>query len=292
MNRSRNEKFRNLLKRPGILIAPGAYDAFTGKIIEKTGFDVVYLPGGGTSYSTLGRPDIGLVTMSEMVAKATYLAEAVSLPIVADADTGYGNALNVIRTVKAYERAGISCIQMEDQIIPKRCGHMAGKILVSAEEMVGKVKAACDARTDQNFCIMARTDARAVEGLQQAIDRAHAYREAGADILFIEAPQSEAEMEQLCGEFRGIPLMANMVEGGKTPIIPADRLQELGYKIVIYPSAATRAVAKTITELMRTIKETGSSKDFLDRMYLFDDINTILDLAAIREHEKQYLPRT
>lgn len=283
------KRLRELINRPEILLAPGAHDALVAKIIAKTGFDAVYMTGAGVSYTTLGKPDIGLLTMSEMAQKAAYIVESADLPVIADGDTGYGNALNVIRTVREYERAGIACIQLEDQVMPKRCGHMAGKTLVPVDEMVGKIKAACDARVDQDFLIMARTDARAVEGLERALERAAQYKEAGADILFIEAPQSVEEMKKLCQEFKGVPLIANMVEGGKTPLYPASELESFGYRIVIYPGAACRVIAKAITELMETIKKTGASKEFLDKMYVFGELNEILDLSAIRKEEGRYL---
>jgi 2,3-dimethylmalate lyase len=285
------KRLRELLNRPEIIMAPGAHDALVAKIIAKTGFDAVYMTGAGVSYTTLGKPDIGLVTMSEMVQKAAYIVEAAELPVIADGDTGFGNALNVIRTVKEYERAGVACIQMEDQVLPKRCGHMAGKTLVSADEMVGKIKAACDARMDSDFLIMARTDARAVEGLDKAIERAHLYREAGADLLFIEAPQSVEEMKKICREFKDVPLLANMVEGGKTPIYPAAELQLFGYKLAIYPGAACRVIAKAVSGLMQTIKNTGSSNEYLDNMYIFDELNEILDLSSIRAREGKYMPK-
>ena len=211
------QTLRALINRKGIIVAPGAHDALVARIIARTGFNALYMTGGGISYTTLGKPDIGLITLSEMVQKAAYICEASELPVIADGDTGYGNALNVMRTVKEYERAGVACVQLEDQVLPKRCGHMSGKALVSKGEMIGKIKAACDTRIDHDFLIMARTDARAVEGLGSALERAHLYREAGADILFIEAPESVDEMKQLCAEFVGVPLLANMVEEGRRP---------------------------------------------------------------------------
>lgn len=284
-------RLRQLLAREKILVAPGAYDALVAKIIAKVGFEAIYMTGAGISYTCLGTPDIGLLTMTEMVQRAAYICEATELPVMADGDTGYGNALNVIRTVRDYERAGVACIQLEDQILPKRCGHLSGKALVSVEEMVGKIKAACDARRDPDFLIMARTDARAVEGLDAALERGHRYIEAGADILFIEAPQSKEEMERICREFHGVPLLANMVEGGKTPLLTAGELQDIGYKIVIFPGAATRLVAKALTELMVELKAKGTTREYLERMYIFDELNEILGLQVFKELEKKFLPQ-
>jgi PEP phosphonomutase and related enzymes len=284
-------KLKELLKKDEIIIAPGVQDGLSAKIAAKTGFEALYMTGAGVSYTTLGKPDIGLVTMTEMVQKGAYIVEAANLPVIADADTGFGNALNVMRSVKEYEKAGIACIQIEDQVLPKRCGHMAGKLLVSADEMVGKIKAACDARIDEDFQIMARTDARAVEGLEAALERAHKYQEAGADILFIEAPQTIDEMKQLCSEFHDIPLLANMVEGGKTPISDKQALQEIGYKIVIFPGASCRVISKALVELYSEIKNKGTTKGYLDRMYIFNELNALLDLPEIRDKEKNYLPK-
>jgi 2,3-dimethylmalate lyase len=284
-------KLRERLGRREILVAPGAHDALVAKIIKRAGFEALYMTGAGVAYTTLGKPDIGLITLSEMVQKASYICEAAEMPVIADGDTGYGNALNVKRAIREYERAGVACIQLEDQVMPKRCGHMAGKALVQAEEMVGKIKAACDARNDADFLVMARTDARAVEGLQNAMERAHLYREAGADILFIEAPQSSDEMKEICLEFRDTPLLANMVEGGKTPLHSAKDLEAMGYRIVIYPGAACRVIAKALTDLMDEIKRTGTTQGYLDHMYIFGELNEILDLDRIREDEKKYLPR-
>lgn len=285
---SNGKRLRELLAQNEIVVAPGAHDALIAKIIAKAGFKALYLTGAGVAYTTLGKPDIGLITMTEMVQKAAYICEAAGIPVIADGDTGYGNALNVIRTVREYERAGVACIQLEDQVMPKRCGHMSGKALVSTGEMVGKIKAACDARHDQDFLIMARTDAIGVEGLEGAMERAHRYREAGADVLFIEAPPSVEDMKRMCREFAGVPLLANMVEGGKTPLFPAEELQAMGYKMVIYPGAAARVIAKAVTGLMGELKSKGSTRDYLDHMFIFGELNEILDLSTIRDEEKKY----
>lgn len=285
---SRHATFRKLIQQPEILVAPGTYDALGARIIEQTGFKALYLTGAGVAYSLLGRPDIGLVTMTEMVERARTVCDAVSIPVIADADTGFGNSLNTYRTVREYEKAGVSCIQLEDQVMPKRCGHMSGKQLVPVNEMVSKIHAACDARQDSDFCIMARTDAIAVEGFEQALARAAAYREAGADILFIEAPQSEDMMRNLCAQFRDVPLLANMVEGGKTPLKTAAELQELGYSVVIFPGAIARVVSKAVSEFMAHLYKTGATRDYLDHMFIFDELNTILGLKEMRDREQRY----
>ena len=280
---------RNLLKKPGIVVAPGAHDAFTARIIEQTGgFQAVYMTGSGAAMSLLGEPDIGLLTMTEMVTHARNLANAVSLPIIADADTGYGNAINVVRTVREYERAGVAAIHLEDQITPKKCGHFEGKQVVSQNEMVGKIKAAVDAREDPDFVLIARTDARAVLGLEEAIKRAQAYIKAGADAIFVEAPQSLEELRIIARSIEA-PLLVNMDEGTKTPLLTVRELEEMGYRIVIFPRSAPSAAAKTIQELMRLLKETGTTQSFFNRIVTFEGRNLITGLARYQEMERKYL---
>ena len=283
----RNAGLKERLQQQDILIAPGAPDALIAKIIEKNGFEAVYVTGGGISYTTLGKPDIGLITMSEMVQKASYIAEAVNVPVITDADTGYGNPLNVIRTVKEFERAGVSAIQLEDQVFPKRCGHMAGKALITKEEMVAKIKAAVDARNDENFLIIARTDAIAVGALEEAIERGIAYQDAGADVIFVEAPEEIEEMRRITDSF-DIPQLANMVEGGKTPLLSAKELEQIGYKIVIFPNSAVRIMAKAVWELMQEIKTKGTTKHYTDNMFLFDQLNDLLDQNQFQQLDKKY----
>ena len=283
----RNARLKDLIQQPEILIAPGAPDALIAKIIEKKGFDVVYVSGAGVSYTTLGMPDMGFITMTEMVQKAAYIANAVNIPIICDADTGYGNPINVIRTVREFERAGASAIQLEDQLTPKRCGHLAGKEIITKEEMVSKIKAAVDVRVDQNFQIIARTDAIAVSGLEEAIERGIAYQEAGADVLFIEAPKSIEEMKKI-NSILNVPLMANMVEGGKTPLLTAEELQEIGYSVVIYPNAAVRVIAKAVSELMEEIKNKGTTKHYISNMLLFEKLNELLDRKIVQGWEQKY----
>lgn len=285
---STGKKLKSLLSANTPLVLPGVYDGLSAAITRHVGFDAVYMSGAAVSYSMLGKPDIGLTTMSEMAEKAAYIYDATGQAILADADTGFGNALNVARTVRAYEKAGVACIQLEDQVMPKRCGHMSGKAVISAEEMVGKIKAACDARHDQDFMIMARTDARAISGPEEAIRRAHLYKEAGADALFLEAPQTEEEMRLFCKTFSDIPMLANMVEGGRTPLTPLATLKEIGFSIVIYPGACARVVSKALTGLYSEIKAKGTTMEYLDNMFIFGELNEILRLGEIRELEEKY----
>jgi methylisocitrate lyase len=279
---------RDLLKSPEILIAPGAHNAFTAKIIEQAGFKAVYMTGSGAAMDLLGLPDLGFLTMSEMVAHARNIVQATSLPVIADADTGYGNALNVMRTVREYEGAGVAGLHIEDQVAPKRCGHFSGKEVISREEMIGKIKAALDSRRDQNLVVIARTDARAVLGLQEAIERGVAYAEAGADMIFVDAPESAEELSLIARSIPA-PLMANLSEGGKTPLLSAQELQDMGYKLVIYPRSAAGAAAKAIQELMAVLKRDGTTEKYLDRIISFEGRNQITGLAYYRELDKKYL---
>ncbi len=279
---------RDLLKSPEILIAPGAHNAFTTRIIEQSGFKAVYMTGSGAAMDLLGLPDLGLLTMSEMVAHARNIVQATSLPVIADADTGYGNALNVMRTVREYEGAGVAGLHIEDQVAPKRCGHFSGKEVISREEMIGKIKAALDSRRDQNLLVIARTDARAVLGLQEAIERGVAYAEAGADMIFVDAPESAEELSLIARSIPA-PLMANLSEGGKTPLLSAKELQDMGYKLVIYPRSAAGAAAKAIQELMAVLKRDGTTEKYLDRIISFEGRNQITGLAYYRELDKKYL---
>lgn len=276
-----------MLREDRILIVPGAADTLVAKIIEKSGFKALYLTGAGVSYTSLGSPDIGLTSFIEILNKAWNICSSVTIPVIVDCDNGFGNALNVRRTVAEFERAGVAAIQLEDQVFPKRCGHLKGKQLISKQEMIGKIKAALDTREDENFAIIARTDARAVEGMSAALDRAVSYQEAGADIIFVEAPESEEDMKRINQTIKA-PTMANMVEGGKTPMIKAEKLKNLGYKIVIFPNSAIRAITKTVQELMEIIKNDGSTERYLNKMCMFDEINTLLGLNEIIEIGKKY----
>ena len=271
-----------------IVVAPGAHDALTAKIIEQVGFAAVYMTGYGQAASHLGKPDVGLLTLTEMVARAANIVEAVNVPVIADADTGFGNAVNVMRTVREYEKAGVAAIQLEDQVAPKKCGHMTGRQVVSKEEMVGKIKAAADVRNDSDFMIIARTDARTVHGIGEALERAKAYEEAGADILFVESPESVEEMKQITSSFK-VPVLANMVEGGRTPFLPVQELEKLGYDLVIFPTASTYLVTKALTRLMTTLKDTGTTASLIPEMITFEEFNNLIGLTKIREIESIYV---
>lgn len=281
---------RDLLKGPEILIAPGAHNAFTAKIIEQAGFKAVYMTGSGAAMDLLGLPDLGFLSMTEMVTHARNIVQATSRPVIADADTGFGNALNVARTVREYERAGVAGLHIEDQVAPKRCGHFPGKEVISREEMIGKVKAALDARRDQDLMIIARTDARAVLGIEEAIKRGIAYSRAGADMIFVEAPESVEELRLIARSIPA-PAMANMSEGGKTPLLSAKELEEMGFRLVIYPRSAAGAAAKAIQELMAVLKRDGTTEKYLDRIISFEGRNRITGLAFYQEMEKKYLPK-
>lgn len=270
-----------------ILVAPGAHDVLTAKIIEQAGFNAVYMTGYGTSASLLGKPDVGLLTMTEMAQRAANMAEAVDVPVIADGDTGYGNAVNAMRAVREYEKAGVACIQFEDQVLPKKCGHMLGREIVSKEEMVGKIKAACDARRDPDFMIMARTDARTNYGIEEAIERGKAYEEAGADILFIESVENIDEMKLVISSFN-VPVLANMLEHGRTPLLSTKELEEIGYDLVIFCVSSTYVAAKALSDLMQTLKKEGTTKGYLDKMIAFEDFNKLIGLPEIRRIEQKY----
>ena len=282
---------RERLSKPDILIAPGAYDGLMAKLIEYSGFEAVYLSGAGVSYSTYGTPDLGLITQTQMTARIEHMAQATHLPIIVDGDTGYGNAINVRQTVMAFERAGAAAIQLEDQQFPKRCGHLAGKELISAAEMVGKIRAACDARRSSDFLIIGRTDARSVLGLDAAIERGRAYVEAGADVLFIESPYSVEELEAIAAAFPDVPLMANMVEGGKTPLLSASELEAMGYALVIFPNSLTRRFAHAGLSLLAALKSDGTTASQLNEMMPFTELNALLGIDDYRELERLYLPQ-
>jgi carboxyvinyl-carboxyphosphonate phosphorylmutase len=258
-------QLRQLLREPGIVVAPGAYDCFTAKLIEREGFPVVYMTGAGTAITRIGKPDLGFTTLSEMVANAAAMAATVSIPLIADADTGYGGALNVYRTVREYERAGVAALHIEDQVFPKRCGHLDGKQVVESGEMVTKIQAAVEARTDDDFVIIARTDALAVTGLDDTLRRCYAYAEAGADVLFVEALRTPEEITRLMGEVQ-VPLLYNFVEHGKSPLLPVSELQRLGFKIVIFPGSIMLAVGRLVQQILGEIKQHGTTAALLDRM--------------------------
>lgn len=279
---------RARLTRPPILLAPGVYDPLTALIAEQAGFEALYVSGAAIAYTRLGRPDIGLVSMSEVVETVALIRDRVRAHLVVDADTGYGNALNVERAVRLLERAGANAIQIEDQDFPKRCGHLDDKVLIPGAEMAGKIKAAIDARTSSETVIIARTDAVAVEGFERALARAALYREAGADMLFIEAPRQRDELGRIGALGQTTPLMANMVEGGKTPMLTASELEKLGFAFVIFPGAIVRALAKAAEEFYGSLKAHGSTEPFRPRMFDFDALNRLVGTPDMLARGKQY----
>jgi 2-methylisocitrate lyase-like PEP mutase family enzyme len=275
-----------LLARPGITVLPGAYDALTARLVERAGFDGVYLSGAGVSYTHLAQPDVGLVTLDEILRRAEAITAAVRVPVLADGDTGFGNAINVGRTVRAYERAGLAGIQLEDQTFPKRCGHLDGKEVIDAKEMAGKIRAAADARSSDAFVIVARTDALATNGLDDAIARLRLYADAGADVLFADGPSAE----QLAAIPARVPrpALANMVEGGKTPLRSAAELEALGYKVAIFPNSLVRLFARQGAELLASLRATGTTADARGRMLDFAELNDLLGTAEVLEAGRRY----
>jgi 2-methylisocitrate lyase-like PEP mutase family enzyme len=269
------------------LTLPGAYDALSARLIQAEGFSAVYITGAGLANSMLGVPDIGLVTVTELRDHVARIAETVDIPLVVDGDTGFGNAVNTYRTVRLLERAGASAIQIEDQVFPKKCGHFAGKAVISADEMTQKIHAAVDARQNDETVIIARTDARAVSSLDEAFERAERYREAGADVLFVEAPESRDELRTIGGRFN-VPLVANMVEGGKTPLCTVDELSEMGFSIVLFANAALRVSQRAIYEMLKELKETGSTNAKLDVMASWEERQNIVDKPFYDKLERKY----
>ena len=280
---------RQRLSEPRLLLAPGVYDALTALIAEQSGFEAAYLSGASIAYTRLGRSDIGLTTFSEVCDTVAAIAERISIPVIVDADTGFGNALNTQRTVRGFERAGARMIQLEDQTFPKRCGHLAGKGVVPTGEMSGKLKAALDARASADTLIIARTDAVAVEGFEPALERAEAYLEAGADVLFVEAVRSEEQMRTVNARFAGrVPLLANMVEGGQTPVRSAADLEALGYRIAIFPGGAARAVAHTLQGYYASLKVHGTTAPWRERMLDFDGLNAVIGTPELLAQGRRY----
>ncbi|MEX0277428.1 MAG: oxaloacetate decarboxylase [Ruegeria sp.] len=280
---------KSRLTKKEILVAPGVYDGLTASLAEDAGFEALYLSGAAVAYTRLGRPDIGLSTASEMADTMTLIADRVSLPVIIDADTGFGNALNAQRTMRLYERAGASALQIEDQTYPKRCGHLSDKSLISAQEMAGKIAAMADARVRDDTLIIARTDAIAVEGFNAATDRAEAYLEAGADVLFLEAPQSRDQLAGIADRFAPrVPLLANMVEGGATPILDATDLESQGYSIVIFPGGIVRALAKTAQAYYQSLAANGSNKPFANSMFDFAGLNDVIGTDEMLQAGARY----
>ena len=284
----RPRQLRALLAAGRPVLAPGVYDAFGARLVEEAGFSAVYMTGFGTVASRLGRPDVGLLTMTEMVDNARGIARAVSLPVIADADTGYGNAINVVRTVQEFERAGVAAIHLEDQVAPKRCGHFDGKQVVPIGEMVSKIRAAVAAREAPELVLIARTDAAAVEGMDGAIDRARHYRDAGADVLFVEAMTTEAEIERVASELADVPLLFNWVEGGKTPPIPYQTLQELGFAIVIFPLTTLLTAMTSMRRALARVKDAGTPMELLGELAGLSALTDVVGLEEVRDVERQF----
>ena len=282
---------RELFEADEMVLAPGCYDALGARLIEEAGFSAAYMTGFGSAASRLGRPDVGLMTLSEMVDNARRIAQAIDIPVIADADTGYGNSINVIRTVREYEAAGVAAIHLEDQVMPKKCGHMEGKQVVPVGEMAAKVAAAVAARCSSDFLIIARTDARAVEGLEGALQRARIYREAGADALFVEAPQSEAEIEAVARAFGGVPLLFNYAEGGKTPAVSHAFLRDLGFKLVIFPLTVLLSATQAIRSALARVKADGSPLELVPSLLGFDEFLEFIGMDEIRDLERRFAER-
>ena len=282
-------RLRELLAQPDLLVAPGAYDALSARLIAEAGFPAVYMTGFGTAASVLGQPDVGLLTMSEMVSRAAALAAVIGeRPLIADADTGYGNPINVRRTVHEYERAGVAAIHIEDQVWPKKCGHMEGKQVIPLDEMVQKIRAAVDARRDADFVVIARTDANAVYGLEDALRRGQAYREAGADVIFIEAPRSLEELRAIAQTFPDVPLLYNWAESGKTPLLSLEEIHALGFKLVIFPASLLFAATHTLLSLLEVLKQGQTPTVFAERMISFSQFTDQVGLPDIQSLERRY----
>lgn len=286
MSQRRTTRLRQLIAAPEILVMPGLHDALSARIAEAAGFAAVTCGGYAASASLLGQPDTSQLGLAEMTDMYARICEATTLPLLADADTGFGNVTNVARAVRSYERAGVAGLFVEDQVFPKRCGHMTGKAVVPAEEWIGKLQSALDARQDPDLIIMARTDALAVNGIDDAIERGQLYREAGADMIFVEAPRNVAEMRRICREIEG-PKMANNIEGGLTPFLPAPELGKMGYAMVAFVLGVTFAIARAVTELMQTLKRDGTTARFRNRMVTFDEFNELVGLAELRKREAE-----
>ncbi|MFP5071707.1 oxaloacetate decarboxylase [Pseudonocardia nantongensis] len=284
----RRARLRALIDAGEPVLAPGAYDALSARLVEQAGFDACYMTGFGTTAGLLGRPDVGLLGGAEMAANARRMVAATDLPLVADADTGYGNPINVVRTVREYEQAGVAALHLEDQVMPKRCGHLTGKQVVPAGEMAAKVRAAVDARTDPDLLIIARTDAAAVDGLDAALERARRFADAGADLLFVEAPTSEEAIETVATELSGHRLVFNWAEGGRTPALSRERLAELGFALVLYPVGTLLAATAGMRELLERLRTDGTPAAMLDRLGGLDAFTRIAGIDEVRELEERY----
>ena len=279
-------RLRQLLARPGALMAPGVADALNARLVTRHGFEALYMTGAGTTAVRLGMPDVGLLTMTEMVDNAARIADASGLPLIADADNGYGGVLNVRRTIQAYERAGVAAVHLEDQEMPKRCGHLTGKQLVPVAEMVAKIRAAADARRDADFVLIARTDAVAVEGFEPALERALRYREAGADVLFVEAPSAE-QLPKIAPRLKA-PLLYNMATSGKTPFLGREEIERLGFKLIIYPNWVMLAAIRAASEVLATLKQTGTIAGLAKEVPSFREFFDLLGMPEVQEMEARY----
>ena len=279
---------RQLFQRDRLLVAPGCFDGLSARLVEEAGFEAAYLSGGALARS-MGIPDIGLVTMSEVIERAAQVVAAVKIPVIADADTGYGNAVNLVRSVREFERTGVAAIHIEDQITPKRCGHLDGKEVIPLPEMENKLQAALASRNDPDFLIIARTDARGVHGFDDAINRGRAFAKLGVDAIFVEAPQSEAELEEIPRALPDVPLLVNVFKGGKTPMLPVERLQQMGYRIAIYPSETQRAAIHAMRQALGLLKREGTTEKMDDALTTFKERDKVVGLDEWQRLEKQYM---
>jgi len=282
------QTLKKLLQREKLLVAPGCFDGLSARLVEEAGFEAAYLSGGAVARS-MGIPDIGLVTMSETIDRAGQVVSAIGIPIIADADTGYGNAVNLVRTVREYERIGVAAIHIEDQITPKRCGHLDGKEVIPLAEMEMKLDAALKTRSDRDFCIIARTDARGVHGFDDAIQRAKAFAKLGVDAIFVEAPQSEEELAEIPRRLPDVPLLVNVFKGGKTPMLPMERLEKMGYRIAIYPSETQRAAIHAIRNALSTLKREGTTESIDATLTTFKERDRVVGLDDWQKIERQFM---
>ncbi|MDN7247054.1 isocitrate lyase/PEP mutase family protein [Planococcus shenhongbingii] len=286
---SKNKQFKALLQQPNAFILPGAYDGMTARLIEESGFPAIYATGAGISNAQLGWADVGLTAVTEIADVVSRMSDVTNVPIVVDGDTGFGNAINLMRTVKQLERAGASAIQFEDQVAPKKCGHFGGKQVISKEEMIYKIKAAVDTRKDDNLSIIARTDALAVYGMGEALDRANAYKEAGADVIFVEAPTTIAQLMEITANVPDIPHIINMVEGGSTPLVSLEEAEEMGFQIMLCANTVLRSAIKGIQESLRVLKQERSQQNIHDLICTWEERQELFKLKQIKQWEKEYL---
>jgi 2-methylisocitrate lyase-like PEP mutase family enzyme len=282
------QTLRALLKRNKLLVAPGCFDGLSARLVQEAGFEAAYLSGGAVARS-MGIPDIGLVTMSEVIERAAQVTAVVNIPVIADADTGYGNAVNLVRTIREYERAGVAAIHIEDQITPKRCGHLDGKEVIPLAEMEQKLRAALAMRTDPDFSIIARTDARGVNGFDDAIERGRAFAKLGVDAIFVEAPQSEAELAEIPRAIPDVPLLVNVFKGGKTPMLPVERLEKMGYRIAIYPSETQRAGIFAMRQVLSVLKREGTTEAMDAQLTTFKERDQVVALDEWQGIERKFL---